>query len=112
MDQSLQDELVAALHEACRFVYDPEFGVSIADLGLIYGITADVEGAVVVTMTLTSMYCPAGDVILSGVQAALQGIPGVSQVRVDLVWDPLWTPERLSPSAREFLGWDSAEAHE
>ncbi len=112
MSTSLQDELVAALHEACRFVYDPEFGVSIADLGLIYNITVDAEGAVVVTMTLTSMYCPAGEVILSGVQAALEVVPGVSRVRVDLVWDPLWTPERLSPYAREFLGWDSAETHE
>ena len=102
--------LIAALLDACGRVYDPEFGVSVRDLGLIYDIAAAEDGVVVVTMTLTSMYCPAGDVIRSGVKAATEAVPGVSSVRVDLAWEPRWTPERLSPAARAQLGWDEARA--
>ena len=104
---SLPDTIRAAL----RNVYDPEFGVSIEDLGLIYEITVD-NGAVVIVMTLTSMYCPAGDVILAGVKAAAEAVPGGSLVEVKLVWEPLWSPVLLSPLAREQLGWDETRIEE
>ena len=104
--------LIPALLEACGRVYDPEFGVSVRDLGLIYDIAVGENGAVVVTMTLTSMYCPAGDVITSGVKSIAETVPGVSTARVDLVWEPTWTPDLLSPSARAQLGWDEARVRE
>lgn len=98
--------LVPALLDAFGRVYDPEFGVSIRDLGLIYDIVVDESHAVAVKMTLTSMYCPAGGVILDGIRSAAEGVPGVSSAQVELVWEPAWNPEMLSPAAREQLGWD------
>lgn len=95
------------LRDAFRHVHDPEFGVSVEDLGLIYDLRLEGDQAHV-TMTLTSMYCPAGDVILAGVRSAAEAVPGVAHARVDLVWDPLWTPARLSAHARRQLGWDEA----
>lgn len=99
------------LRAAFKTVYDPEFGVSVEDLGLIYDarIEADV---VTVTMTLTSLYCPAGDVILAGVKAAAEALPGVTRADVSLVWEPLWTPDRLSEDARAQLGWDEPRIDE
>jgi len=91
--------------EALRAVYDPEFGVSVQDLGLIYEVIV-CEAHITVAMTLTSMYCPAGDVITEGVKAALLSLPGILSVEVNVVWDPVWTPEMLSPLARQQLGWE------
>ena len=85
-------------------ILDPEFGLNIVDLGLIYDVTltgADVR----VMMTLTSPGCPAGEMIHGGVRHALEGLPGVGGVRVALVWEPAWTPEMLTAAAREYLGW-------
>jgi metal-sulfur cluster biosynthetic enzyme len=106
MKSSGDHPLIPALLEACGRVYDPEFGVSVRDLGLIYDVAVDEGGAALITMTLTSMYCPAGDVILDGVKSAAEAVPGVRGVRVDLVWEPTWTPDLLSPEARRQLGWD------
>lgn len=89
-------------------MYDPEVGVSISDLGLINDIATHPDGAVVITMSLTSRFCPAGDVILSGIQAAAEAVPGVTSVQIDPVWEPEWTPERLSPEGRVQLGWESS----
>ena len=111
MNSTDVSSLILELFDACGRVYDPEFGVSVRDLGLIHGISAAGDGTVVVTMTLTSRYCPAGDVIMSGVKSATETVPGVSSVRVDLVWDPQWTPERLSPAARVQLGWDESRGN-
>ena len=104
--------LVPGLLEAFGRVYDPEFGVSIRDLGLIYDIAVDEAGEVRVTMTLTSMYCPAGDVIVDGIRSAAEAVPGVARARVDLVWEPVWSPEMLSPEARAQLGWDQPRIEE
>ena len=99
------------LRDAFRSVYDPEFGVSVEDLGLIYDIA--IEGdRVRVTMTLTSMYCPAGDVIMNGIRSAAEAVPGVGAVEVDLVWTPTWSPDRLSAEARSQLGWDEPQVEE
>lgn len=97
---------VEALRKAFSGILDPEFGVSIEDLGLIYDVQVHGNRADV-TMTLTSMYCPAGPVILDGIKAAAEAVPGVSEAKVNLVWDPRWSPERLSAKARAQLGWDS-----
>jgi len=94
----------AAVRAACASVADPEFGISVDDLGLIYDVT--VSGAdVTVAMTLTSTHCPAGAVILDAVRAAVAAVPGVKSVDVQLVWDPAWTPEMISERGREMLGW-------
>lgn len=112
MNTSDKHPLCEAVLEACGRVYDPEFGVSVRDLGLICDVAVDAGCAVLVTMTLTSMYCPAGDVIMEGVKSVAETVPGVSAARVELVWEPAWTPECLSPAARRQLGWDEAQVRE
>jgi metal-sulfur cluster biosynthetic enzyme len=98
------DSILADVRAACASVADPEFGLSIEDLGLIYDLTV-VDRSVLVIMTLTSRYCPAGDVITGAVRAAVAGVPGVESVDVRVVWDPGWTPDRVSPRGRRQLGW-------
>jgi metal-sulfur cluster biosynthetic enzyme len=100
----------AAIRGVLCEVYDPEFGVSVEDLGLINEIAIDGD-RVAIALTLTSMYCPAGQVIMDGVHAAVSKLPGVAHVEVALVWEPVWTPERMSRKARQQLGWEQSEAH-
>jgi len=83
---------------------DPEFGLSIVDLGLIYDVKTDGQD-IDVAMTLTSQACPVGGMIHDGVQTALTALPGARNVRVELVWEPIWTPELLTEAARVHLGW-------
>jgi metal-sulfur cluster biosynthetic enzyme len=85
-------------------ILDPEFGLNIVDLGLVYDVQVD-GSDVRVAMTLTSPACPAGEMIHGGVQAAIAAIPGVGNVSVELVWEPIWTPDMLTAAAREHLGW-------
>ncbi len=97
-----------AVEKALRDVYDPELGINIVDLGLIYGI--DIEGeAVKVTMTLTTQGCPLHDSMARGARQAVERLPEVREAEVEVVWDPPWTPERLSPGARRQLGWASQD---
>jgi metal-sulfur cluster biosynthetic enzyme len=92
------------LWTALRDVYDPETGINVVDLGLILAIErADAE--VVVLMTLTTPFCPAGDAITGGVERRLAGEPDVPAVRVALTFDPPWTPARISDTGRADLGW-------
>jgi metal-sulfur cluster biosynthetic enzyme len=96
------DVLVSLKH-----VYDPELGVNIVDLGLVYGIDVTVAGDVTVTMTLTSMGCPLGPVILQDITQALTGVyglPAVGAIAVDLVWSPPWSPDKMSEAAKDELG--------
>lgn len=110
---SLQPPAICeALRAAFEQVFDPEFGVSVQDLGLIYDMAVGADGGAKIVMTLTSLYCPAGDVILDGVKSAAERVPGVVRAEVLLVWEPPWTPERLSPAARVQLGWDEAQVGE
>ena len=88
---------------AIRQVKDPEIGLSIVDLGLVYDIEVD-EGEVHVKMTLTSPGCPVGPEILSEVDRVTRMLDGVTGVDVELVWEPFWTPERIDPKVRSFLG--------
>lgn len=92
------------VREALRAVKDPELGVNIVDLGLVYGI--EVEDAVArVTMTLTSPGCPAGGQILSGAEQQAMSADGVDDAEIDLVWKPFWTPDRIDPKVRAALGF-------
>lgn len=88
---------------ALRKVKDPELNLSIIDLGLVYEIAVD-GGDVHVQMTLTSPGCPSGAEIISDAQKALEGMDGVATADVELVWTPYWTPERIDPKVRAYLG--------
>ncbi|MDQ6738235.1 MAG: iron-sulfur cluster assembly protein, partial [Gemmatimonadota bacterium] len=86
-----------------RRVKDPDLQLNIMDLGLVYGIRVD--GAVVsVDMTLTSPGCPSGPEIMGDAERELRTLPGVEDVKVNLVWAPFWTPDRIEPRVRAYLG--------
>ncbi|HET9820210.1 MAG TPA: metal-sulfur cluster assembly factor [Burkholderiaceae bacterium] len=96
----------ARVRDALRAVIDPEAGLNIVDLGLVYGIEVDAEGRVMLQLTMTSAACPMADMIVDGVRDALAGTFGTdTPVSVEMVWDPPWTPERMSDLAREHFGW-------
>ena len=90
--------------QALSTVMDPELGLNIVDLGLIYDVAVE-DDQVDVTMTLTTPGCPLHTAIARGAESAVRNIPGVKEARVQVVWDPPWTPERMSPQARAALGW-------
>lgn len=81
--------------DAMRAVLDPELGMSVVDLGLVYGVDLD-GGAVRITMTLTAQGCPLHEVMAEGVRAAVAAVPGVTAVDVTLTFDPPWTPARIA----------------
>ena len=96
-----EEEIRAAL----KMVEDPEAGMSVLDLGLVYAISAG-PGKVRVEMTMTSPACPASDYIVDEAAAAIRAVaPQATDVEVVLVWDPPWTPERMSAEAQEKFGW-------
>lgn len=90
--------------EQIRTCYDPEIPVNIYELGLIYDIKVDASGAVVITMTLTAPGCPAAGSLPVEVETKVEDIPGVTSVKVDVVWDPPWESSRMSEAARLELG--------
>ena len=87
-----------------RRVKDPELNLNIVDLGLVYDIAVHDSADVHVQMTLTSPGCPSGPEIMSDAQRAIEGLDGVRNVDIELVWTPYWTPERIDPRLRAFLG--------
>ena len=93
-----------AVQEALHEVYDPELGLDVVNLGLVYDVKVEGE-KVAVTMTLTTQGCPLHDSIVRGAEARLRRVPGVKEAQVSLVWEPAWTPDRLSPEARKQLGY-------
>ncbi len=100
-DVEVMADLKAALHE----VLDPETGVNIVDMGLIYDAQYFPEDrSVEVLMTLTTPACPAGDAITGGVQRRLERVPGVDAVRVQLTFEPRWTRDRISERGKDELG--------
>ncbi len=99
-----QEELEARIIEALRTIYDPEIPVNIYDLGLIYDLMIGDGGEVYIRMTLTAPNCPVAQDFPAIVQNAVGGVPGVSSVSVELVWEPLWGPENMSEAARLQLG--------
>ena len=93
-----------AAYEALHDVIDPELGISIVDLGLIYNVT--LKGTTArVTMTTTSPVCPLGGFLSRQVEQRLGELDGIDAVEVTLVNDPPWTPDRLSPNAHQILGY-------
>ena len=94
-----------AVRKALRAVKDPELNLNIIDIGLVYDVEVADQGRVRVKMTLTSPGCPAGTEILDDVKRVLTDMEGVESVDVDLVWDPYWTPEKMDPRVRAFLGF-------
>jgi len=94
-----------AVRDALRQVDDPEAGMNIVDLGLVYGIDIGATG-IRVDVTMTTAACPMADMIVERVRDALATItPAATPIDVRLVWDPPWTPERMSGIAREHFGW-------
>ena len=94
----------AKVSEALRTIYDPEIPVNIYELGLVYDLKVDEAGNVTVQMTLTAPNCPEAGSIPGRVEAAVRAVPGVRDVKVDLVWEPAWTPARMSEAAKLQLG--------
>lgn len=100
-DHPLYDQVV----EACRTVYDPEIPVNIYELGLIYTIDINDENAVSIKMSLTAPGCPVAGEMPGWIADAVEPIPGVKQVDVDLVWEPPWGMDMMSDEARLELGF-------
>ncbi len=98
--QNLRDRVI----EQLKTVFDPEIPVNIYELGLIYGVDVAEDGATHITMTLTTPMCPAAEVLPPEVETKARGVAGVTSVQLDLVWEPPWTPDRMSDAAKLELG--------
>ena len=96
----MKDSMLSALEN----VIDPELGIDIVNLGLVYDVDLDDEGVATVTMTLTSMGCPMGPVIVDQVKTALSELPEVKSTNVDIVWNPPWSKDKMSRYAKIALG--------
>ena len=99
---SLERDIIIAL----RQVYDPEIPVNVYDLGLIYELKVDEEHNVYIKMTLTAPNCPMADYVVDQVKTAVEDVPGVVTVKIDLVCEPVWDKSRMSEEALVELGLD------
>jgi len=90
--------------QSLREIFDPEIPVNIYDLGLIYGVDITADGAVAVTMTLTTPHCPVAESMPGEVELRVSAVPGVRDAEVNLVWDPPWDPAKMSDEAKLELG--------
>jgi FeS assembly SUF system protein len=97
---SLREDIIGALKK----VYDPEMPVNIYELGLIYDLTVDDAGRADIRMTLTAPNCPVAGTMPGEVERAVRAVPGVSDVKLELVFDPPWTKNRMSEAAKLALG--------
>ncbi|QGH35640.1 DUF59 domain-containing protein [Gracilibacillus salitolerans] len=100
MDQALEENLMGALEN----VIDPELGIDIVNLGLVYGVDLDDEGIATVTMTLTAMGCPLAGHIEQDVKRVMEDLPEVKDTEVNIVWNPPWSKDRMSRYAKIALG--------
>ncbi|GMV40376.1 MAG: SUF system Fe-S cluster assembly protein [Myxococcales bacterium] len=100
-DSPLKDRIVDAL----KTVYDPEIPVDIWELGLIYDVLIRADNTVALTMTLTSPFCPVAGILPGEVEAKVRAVDGVTDVTLELVWDPPWSPELMSEGAKLELGF-------
>jgi FeS assembly SUF system protein len=96
----MKEQVIAALKK----VYDPEMPVNIYELGLIYGIDIDAEGKAAVRMTLTAPNCPVAGTLPGEVERAVRAVPGITDVKLELTFDPPWTKDRMSEAAKLALG--------
>jgi len=93
------------VRKALRQVKDPELGLNIIDIGLIYDVTVIGDGDVNVKMTLTSPGCPAGAEIMEDAKRVVEALEGVASANIELVWEPYWTPEKMDPRVKAFMGF-------
>ena len=103
-DPQKTEALKPAIVQAISTVFDPEIPVNIWELGLIYDIAVDASDVAVVTMTLTAPGCPAAQSLPSEVASKVKSVAGVSDAKVDVVWEPGWTKDRMSDAAKLQLG--------
>ena len=106
MTDTVSEEMLADLEEAMRDVVDPELGINVVDLGLVYGLSVekvDAGQAAVIDMTLTSAACPLTDVIEDQVLTALVGAGLVNEIKINWVWNPPWGPDKITDDGREQL---------
>ncbi|ATD30854.1 metal-sulfur cluster assembly factor [Macrococcoides bohemicum] len=100
MEEAMKDSIMGALEN----VIDPELGIDIVNLGLVYHVDMDDDGLVNVDMTLTSMGCPMGPQIIDQVKTALGELPEVKDIEVNIVWNPVWSKDMMSRYAKIALG--------
>ncbi|MCC6644838.1 MAG: metal-sulfur cluster assembly factor [Polyangiaceae bacterium] len=100
-------ETLARAEAALGEVIDPEVGLDVVNLGLVYEIYVG-DGVVCVRLTMTTPACPLSGEIVRDAEERLRAIPGVRSARVELVWEPPWSPERMTPHAKALLGWSPA----
>lgn len=106
VDHGADSPLVARVRAALATVVDPEAGIDVVKLGLVYRI-AELDGGIAVDLTMTSPTCPMGDMIEDDARRAIAGVlPAGMPLALHIVWEPPWTPERMSPEARRHFGWD------
>lgn len=99
-DDQIRDQVL----EALKSVYDPELGINIVDLGLVYDVEVDAEGGVDIRYTLTTMGCPIGPMIEDQMRAFVIAVPGIEEVRPEMVLRPPWSPEMMSEESKAALG--------
>lgn len=100
MEEAMKDSIMGALEN----VIDPELGIDIVNLGLVYHVDMDEDGLCTVEMTLTSMGCPMGPQIIDQVKTALGELPEVKETEVNIVWNPVWNKDMMSRYAKIALG--------
>ncbi len=105
-DPNQPNPLQKPIAKALRKVYDPEIPVNVYDLGLIYDLNITEDNTVTIRMTLTAPACPVADLIVQQVRDAAASVEGVKEASVELVWDPPWSPERMSEAALLTLNID------
>ena len=104
-EAEFKETLVARVRDALREVIDPELGINVVDLGLVYRIEAEPD-RLSVAMTMTTPACPLGEHLAAQAEAAIRlAAPQIAEVQVRLVWDPPWSPDLMSPDAKRRLGW-------
>jgi FeS assembly SUF system protein len=103
-DPARTEELAPAILDALRTVFDPEIPVNIVELGLIYDVAVDAAGVAAIRMTLTAPGCPVAQSLPVEVGDKARRVAGVADAKVDVVWDPPWTKDRMSDAAKLQLG--------
>jgi len=99
-------EIKQSVIDVLKTVYDPEIPVDIYELGLVYDVNVEESGAVAIRMTLTSPMGPVAESLPPEVEEKVRGVPGVTEVKLDLVWEPPWSPSLMSEAARLELGME------
>lgn len=97
------------VYKELKQVFDPEIPVNIVDLGLVYDVALDEAGACTITMTLTSQSCPEARTIPEVMKRRVNALPGVTGTQIQIVWEPAWSPQKISEEGRKMLGIDQED---